>query len=79
MTDLNMNGKEDDRLIKLLRDALPRVEGDADAGRDLWPDVLKRIDAKPAAVPWFDWALLGGLMGLAAFFPAAIPVVLYYL
>jgi hypothetical protein len=30
-------------------------------------------------VPWFDWALLAGLVGLAAFFPASIPVFLYYL
>lgn len=63
----------------LLRAALPPVEGEPEPGRDLWPVVLKRLDAKPAMPPWFDWALLGGLIGLAAFFPPAIPVLLYYL
>jgi hypothetical protein len=77
MTEID--GLEDDRLRKLLRDALPPVESEAEPGRDLWPALLKRLDAKSASVPWFDWALLGGLMGLAAFFPAAIPVFLYYL
>jgi hypothetical protein len=28
---------------------------------------------------WFDGALLAALVGLAAFFPASIPVLLYYL
>jgi hypothetical protein len=41
--------------------------------------VLRRLDAQPAAPPWFDWALLAGLVGFVAFFPASIPVFLYYL
>jgi len=47
--------------------------------RDLWPAVLQRLGAGPVQVPWFDWALLAGLLGLGAFFPASIPVFLYYL
>ena len=73
-----MNEHEQDRMKKLLKEALPEVGADAEAGRDLWPAVLKRIDAQPA-VPWFDWALAGGLVAMAAFFPSAIPVLLYYL
>lgn len=64
---------------KLLREALPPVGVEAEPSRDLWPAVLRRMDARPAMPPWFDWALVGGLLGLAAFFPAAIPVLLYYL
>jgi hypothetical protein len=41
--------------------------------------MLRKMDAKTDAPPWFDWALLGGLVALAAFFPASIPVFLYYL
>ena len=74
-----MNGHDEDRLKKLLQEALPPVDGDAGPERDLWPAVLRRMDAQPAAPPWFDWALLAGLVGLAAFFPASIPVLLYYL
>ena len=33
----------------------------------------------PHTVPWFDWALLGGLVVFAISFPATIPVFLYYL
>jgi len=68
-----------DRMKELLKQALPRVSSDESA-RDLWPNVLLRI-AQPAAakVPWFDWALLAGLIGFAAFVPASIPVFLYYL
>jgi hypothetical protein len=73
-----MNEHEQDRMKNLLKQALPPVEADAEPGRDLWPAVLKRVDAQPAA-PWFDWALAGGLAAMAVFFPASIPVLLYYL
>jgi len=77
----------DDRINQLLRQALPPVEANAESERDLWPVVLRRLDedaaaarrATPQSVPWFDWALLGGLVVFAVSFPATIPVFLYYL
>lgn len=75
----------DEDLKKLLRESLgPAGSGALDEpSRDLWPEVLRGISAGPAlqvkSVPWFDWALAGGLLAFAAAFPAAIPVVLYYL
>ena len=63
---------------QLLQEALPPMPGEQEPARDLWPAMLRRMDAKPAT-PWFDWALLAGLVGLAGLFPAAIPVFLYYL
>jgi hypothetical protein len=74
-----MNVDEQDRLKKLLQQALPPVGNDAEPGRDLWPAMLKRLDARPARVPWFDWALVAGVITLVALFPAWIPVLLYYL
>lgn len=80
-----MNAHDQDhqqtRLKKLLHEALPPVEADAGAERDLWPAMLRRLDASPAAPgwAWFDGALLAGLVGLAALFPTAIPVFLYCL
>jgi hypothetical protein len=74
-----MNADDQYRLKKLLQQSLPAVPDESETGRDLWPAVLRRFDAKPAMPPWFDWALLAGLVGLAGFFPAAIPVFLYYL
>jgi hypothetical protein len=77
-----MNAHDEDRLKQLLKQAVPPAEPEPE--RDLWPAMLRRLDAKSAApalllVPWFDWALLAGLVGLAALFPASIPVFLYYL
>jgi len=74
-----MNAYDEDRLKKLLQQALPPVEADPEPGRDLWPAILKRLDAQSAPAPWFDWALLAALVALVACFPASIPVFLYYL
>jgi hypothetical protein len=71
--------EHDDKLKDLLQKALPRVAADAEPERDLWPAVLRRLDAAPTAPPWFDWALLGGLVAFAAVFPVVIPLFLYYL
>jgi len=80
--ELNRNPErtqEPERIEELLKDALPRIDGDAEPSRDLWPDLLKRMDSEPVRVPWFDWALATGLFALIAVFPGAIPVFLYYL
>ena len=74
-----MNENDELRIKKLLQQALPPVEDDPEPGRDLWPAVLRRLDARPTALPWFDWVLVAGLVAFAAFFPASIPVFFYYL
>jgi len=83
-----MNTHDEERMKKLLRQALPPVNSDAGPGRDLWPDVLRRLDVRSnAASPgwawfnsaWFDGALAVGLVGFAAFLPASLPVFLYYM
>jgi hypothetical protein len=87
---MNAHDKNDQQasLKKLLREALPPVEAGAGPEHDLWPAMLRRLDSdsvSPAAAgrawnwAWFDGALAVGLAGLAAFFPAAIPLALYYL
>ncbi len=67
----------------LLRNAMPRVDADAESPHDLWPAMLQRMDEPSgrgvASVPWFDWALAGGLVAFAAIAPRTIPVILYYL
>jgi hypothetical protein len=74
-----MNANDELRMKKLLKEALPPVEDDSEPGHDLWPAVFHRLDARSAVLPWFDWALGAGLVTFAAFFPASIPVFLYYL
>lgn len=72
----------DHHLKEILRQALPPARDNGPA-RDLWPEVSRRIAGpdtiRGPAVPWLDWALLGGLVGFAALVPASIPVFLYYL
>jgi hypothetical protein len=88
-----MNTDEQDRLKKLLQQALPPVGDKSEPALsepvpsepilDLWPATLRRLHTGPkapvSAWAWFDIALLAGLAGAAAMFPAAIPVILYYL
>lgn len=78
-----MNTHREDRLKKLLQQALPPVANDSEPARDLWPGVLHRLDA-PTPAPfrfgvWFDGALAVGLVVFFAIFPASIPMLLYYL
>jgi hypothetical protein len=77
------------RLKNLLQQALPPVENENAPSHDLWAALQRRLNAKPTAQPWpasawpkltwLDGALLAGLVGLAAFFPSSIPLLLYYL
>lgn len=76
-----MNEYEQKQIAQLLKNALPPASTGAgeEPRRDLWPAMLKRLDERPAAVPWFDWALLAALAAWLLFFPEAIPVLLYHL
>jgi hypothetical protein len=74
-----MRDENDERLKKLLRSAMPPMAREAEPALDLWPTVRGQLHATPRGVPWFDWALVGGLVVLAAVFPASIPLFLYYL
>ena len=72
---------ETERMQQLLRMTVPPVAGRAGAElrRDLWPAMLRRLEARPVEVPWLDWALLGAVAVWLVFSPGAIPLLLYYL
>jgi hypothetical protein len=74
---------EEERVKRLLQQALRPIDPEQGSEGDMWPRILRRLDArstKPmSGWAWFDIALLAGLVGVAALFPAAIPVLLYYL
>ena len=68
----------DDREIReTLKQSFPPV--DPELGRDLWPAVLRKLDARPAPVPWYDWALLGLSASVLVFFPRLVLVFAYHL
>jgi hypothetical protein len=73
-----MNGNDEDRMEQLLKRAILPV-GSSEPERDLWPAMSRRMEKRPAAPPWFDWVLAGGVAIFVVAFPAAIPVFLYYL
>ncbi len=74
---------QEGQIKQMLREALPPLGADAEPDHDLWPAMLRRMDEQnsrgTASVPWFDWALAGGLVAFAAIAPRTIPVILYYL
>lgn len=88
-----MNQSEKERIARLLKQSLPIVERgvekrveeeDAQLGRDLWPAMLRRLQQPAQREPWFegvwlDWALGAAVVAWLAFFPAAIPLLLYHL
>ena len=69
------HGEEDIRAA--LRAAFPPV--DTELRRDLWPAMLRRLDEPARKVPWYDWALAGGLAGITVLFPKLILLLVYHL
>jgi hypothetical protein len=74
-----MNHDDDKILRDLLKQAIAPV-GDSELHRDLWPQMLQRLDHEQRVrVPWFDWALAAIAGAALFFFPGAIPALLYHL
>jgi hypothetical protein len=73
-----MNAHDEESMKQLLKRALPPMQA-PDLEHDLWPTMLRRLEARPASPPWYDWVLAGSLALFAIAFPASIPVFLYYL
>jgi hypothetical protein len=75
--------QENERVTQLLRSTMPRIGDEPALEQDLWPAMLRRMNEgrihRVRRVPWFDWALAGGLVAFAAIVPRTIPVILYYL
>ena len=74
-----MNPNDDKALRDLLKQSIAPVR-DAELRRDLWPQMLQRLDeAQPVRVPWFDWVLAALASAALILFPGVIPAVLYHL
>ncbi len=63
---------------ELLRRAVPPMAS-PELGRDLWPQMLRRLNAPPSRVPWFDWALVALVAIWALASPQMIPILLFHL
>lgn len=72
-----MNHHNDEKIRELLKQNLGPTNQELE--RDLWPQMLRRLEERSTAVPWFDWALLA-LVALCLFLvPNTIPLLLYHL
>ena len=72
-----MNDHDDEKIRELLKQSLhPRNK---ELERDLWPQMLRRLEERSAAVPWFDWALLAVVALCLLLVPNMIPLLLYHL
>ena len=70
--------EHDDRWMReVLKQSLPPV--DTELRRDLWPAVLRKLDARPIRVPWYDWALIGLSASIFLFFPRLVLLFAYHL
>jgi hypothetical protein len=74
-----MTNEENSKEIKALLKAAISPVKDPELRRDLWPQMLRKLDERPSRVPWFDWALAAVLGAVLLFFPGAIPALLYHL
>jgi hypothetical protein len=75
------NTESNKEIEALLKAAIAPVK-DTELRRDLWPQMMRKLDERPSTgnnVPWFDWALAGILGAALLFFPGAIPALLYHL
>jgi hypothetical protein len=72
-----MTEQDDRRIREALQQSFRPVN--TQLHRDLWPAVLRKLDARPARVPWYDWALIGLAASVFLFFPQLILVFAYHL
>jgi len=76
----NRQPDEEKELRSLLKRQFSPLQN-AELERDLWPQMLRRLDAQPEPfrVPWFDWALAAAVTAMLLLFPNVIPALLYQL
>jgi len=77
MIEHGMLENEARQIRQALKQSYPPVN--TELRRDLWPAVLRKLDARPAPVPWYDWALIGLSASLFLFFPQLLLVFAYHL
>ena len=73
-----MKEHDQEEIGKLLRDAFPANDARAGLERDLWPAMLRRIGSGGGRVPWYDWALAGGLTAMLVAFPGFLVVLAFH-
>ena len=68
----------DDRIRHWIASAIKPIE-DPELKRDLWPEMLRRLDRQPMKVSVLDWALIAAALVWIALFPQGALMLLYHL
>jgi hypothetical protein len=74
-----MSNEENNKEIKELLQRSIAPMKNTELQRDLWPQMLRRLEQQPLRVPWFDWALAAIAAAFLLLFPGTIPALLYHL
>ena len=72
-----MTEHNDHEMRDALKQSFPSVN--TALRRDLWPDVLRKLEHHPVRVPWYDWALVGLSAVMFLAFPRLVLVFAYHL
>lgn len=72
-----MNEHNDEKIRELLKQSIHPTNQELE--RDLWPQMLRRLEERSARIPWFDWALLALVALCLILLPDTIPLLLYHL
>jgi hypothetical protein len=72
-----MKQNDELKIRELLQQSLRPVNQELQ--RDLWPQMLHKLQQGSARVPWFDWALVALLALWCCLMPGTISVLLYHL
>jgi len=72
-----MNEHNDQKIRELLKQSVRPANQELE--RDLWPQMLHRLEEHSAGVPWLDWALLAVVVLALILVPSTIPLLLYHL
>jgi len=71
-----MKQSDDQRIRDLLKRTFPPL-GDVEPGRELWPQLRRRMEGPVLRVPWFDWAVVALLPAWCVAFPKAVLFLVY--
>jgi hypothetical protein len=72
-----MTEHNDREICDALKQSFPPVN--TELKRDLWVDVLRKLDARQVRVPWYDWALVGLSVVILLAFPRLVLLFEYHL
>jgi len=75
--DKYMTEHNDREIRDALKQSFPPVN--TELRRDLWVDVLRKLDARQVRVPWYDWALVSLSVVMLLAFPRLVLLFAYHL